>query len=282
MWEEEQREQLYANILAGGVSAMSLPVSLYEDIAKTIEGDIFDGYGKRLIDVDLNSPDYETLVRMKKNTYVWSAAKTFQQVKDMQSFVFDENGFKRPFRDFKSYADDIFDTYNVNWLRTERETAVAAAQNASRWQTFQNERDQFPYLRYITAGDQRVRPSHADLDGIVKHIDDPFWDQYMPPNGFNCRCEVLSDTGDGLTPTPIRPHGLEYMRMDNGTVIKRNPKLFQMNPGRDKLVFDPSVHPYFNVSKRFRVHKNRNFGLPLPKDVRGLDKYVRRTRPITQ
>ena len=36
MWEEEQREQLYANILSGGVSAMSLPVSLYEDIAKTL------------------------------------------------------------------------------------------------------------------------------------------------------------------------------------------------------------------------------------------------------
>jgi hypothetical protein len=34
----------------------------------------------------------------------------------------------------------------------------------------------------------RERPSHAALHGIIRPVDDPFWDGAFPPCGFGCRC----------------------------------------------------------------------------------------------
>ncbi len=72
---------------------------------------------------------------------------------------------------------------------------------------------EFPYLQYITAGDDRVRPAHAAMDGYVAPINDPIWKEWFPPNGFNCRCDVIAISraeavSRGLTvgpPPGVRP-----------------------------------------------------------------------------
>lgn len=46
--------------------------------------------------------------------------------------------------------------------------------------------------RYMTAKDERVRPSHVVLHGITLPKDDKFWGTFWPPNGWSCRCQVLS------------------------------------------------------------------------------------------
>jgi SPP1 gp7 family putative phage head morphogenesis protein len=38
---------------------------------------------------------------------------------------------------------------------------------------------------YLTVGDDRVRPTHAAMDGVRAPKDDPFWKENMPPNGYN-------------------------------------------------------------------------------------------------
>lgn len=52
----------------------------------------------------------------------------------------------------------------------------------------------FPNLRYVTARDDRVRPTHAANDGVTRPIEDPFWETNLPPLGFGCRCEVINIT----------------------------------------------------------------------------------------
>lgn len=47
-----------------------------------------------------------------------------------------------------------------------------------------------PYMQYHTAGDSEVRPSHAELDGMIYPSDDPIWNTYYTPNGYSCRCDV--------------------------------------------------------------------------------------------
>uniref|UniRef100_A0AA94F0J5 Phage head morphogenesis domain-containing protein n=1 Tax=Flavobacterium columnare TaxID=996 RepID=A0AA94F0J5_9FLAO len=47
------------------------------------------------------------------------------------------------------------------------------------------------YLEYRTAGDDRVRDSHAALNGIVLPKRRPFWQKYYTPNGWRCRCHVV-------------------------------------------------------------------------------------------
>ena len=61
-----------------------------------------------------------------------------------------------------------------------------------------------PYWRYSAVNDSRTRPSHRALHGLVRRYDDPFWDVFYPPNGFNCRCTVSS-----LSERQVRAAGIE-------------------------------------------------------------------------
>jgi SPP1 gp7 family putative phage head morphogenesis protein len=51
-------------------------------------------------------------------------------------------------------------------------------------------------LTYVTAGDDAVRPEHAEWEGITLPKDDDFWDDHTPPNGWNCRCVLRVSTDD--------------------------------------------------------------------------------------
>lgn len=61
-----------------------------------------------------------------------------------------------------------------------------------KWDKMQETKENRPYLKYITVGDARTRPEHEVLDGIIRHIDDPFWISNYPPNGKGCRCTVIT------------------------------------------------------------------------------------------
>jgi SPP1 gp7 family putative phage head morphogenesis protein len=62
-----------------------------------------------------------------------------------------------------------------------------------------------PYWQYITQDDSRVRPSHAALHGKVFRHDDPFWDNFYPPNGYRCRCRVKAIDEKQLKKQNITP-----------------------------------------------------------------------------
>jgi len=49
-----------------------------------------------------------------------------------------------------------------------------------------------PYWMYDAMNDQRTRRSHLAMDGRVFRADDPVWDIWYPPNGFRCRCSVIT------------------------------------------------------------------------------------------
>ncbi|MCB1463252.1 MAG: minor capsid protein [Nitratireductor sp.] len=63
---------------------------------------------------------------------------------------------------------------------------------AGRWRQIQRLKHRRPWLRYVTAGDHRVRPAHAAWHNVILPVDDPWWQTHFPPNGFNCRCHVQS------------------------------------------------------------------------------------------
>ena len=77
-------------------------------------------------------------------------------------------------------------------------TQTAAAYNAGRWNIV-NDPDTSPYIwgfEYVTAHDRRVRPEHRLLEGVRLPKEDPFWQRFLPPNGWNCRCTVLEIWND--------------------------------------------------------------------------------------
>ena len=101
-------------------------------------------------------------------------------------------------------------------LRTHGFQAYAV----SRHQQQMEVADVFPYWRYVTVGDARVRASHAALDGKVLKADDPWWKTYYPPWDWGCRCIVEElDEEDaqkiGISthndmPTPERSDGFSF------------------------------------------------------------------------
>jgi len=78
-----------------------------------------------------------------------------------------------------------------------------SAYAADRWIKGQRTLAQRPYGQYHTAGDERVRPHHAALDGIVKLLTDPWWNKYAPPRKFGCRCTFTT-----LGPDELEMEGL--------------------------------------------------------------------------
>lgn len=83
-------------------------------------------------------------------------------------------------------------------LKTIYRTNLQTAYMAGRWQTQVEGQDDRPYLQYVAVLDSRTRASHQALDKLVFSIDDPFWADFYPPNGWGCRCRVRSLSGDDV------------------------------------------------------------------------------------
>lgn len=77
-------------------------------------------------------------------------------------------------------------------LETIYRTNLQSAYSAGRYQQMLDVADARPYWRYVSVMDSRTRPSHAAMHGLIYRFDHPFWDQWYPPNGYNCRCTVMT------------------------------------------------------------------------------------------
>ena len=96
-------------------------------------------------------------------------------------------------------------------FRTQTQTAYGAG----RWQASQAPEIQeilWGY-KYVTVGDDRVRPEHAGLEGVTAPKDDPIWKRIWPPNGYACRCstiEIFEKRKIRLPPAVVEINGKEY------------------------------------------------------------------------
>ena len=98
------------------------------------------------------------------------------------------------FADFQKLVDEsgieLSEAHLDNVFRTNIQNAYARG----KWSHQQQNKDKRPYLEYMAINDSRVRPTHLALDGVIRHIDDPFWQKYYVPNGFRCRCTTNAIT----------------------------------------------------------------------------------------
>lgn len=173
---------------------------------------------------------------IRNNVAVFSGFKTYQTLREATDQLLDEEGNIRPFNQFRDRVKAIDQEYNVNYLKAEYEHAVASAQMAEQWQNYQLTKDELPFLRYDTAGDDRVRPVHAGWDGIILPIDHQFWATNYPPNGWGCRCDASQQASDAGG------------RKVNTEELAPAVGMFANNVGKDGIVF-PAQHPYFNAPK---------------------------------
>ncbi|MBR1964839.1 MAG: minor capsid protein [Muribaculaceae bacterium] len=149
------------------------------------------------------------------------------------------NGDIKPFNTFLNDVKAINDRYNHNYLRAEYQQAIAASQMAVRWHEFEKDGDRYD-LQYRTANDSRVREEHAILHNTTLPASDPFWDSFLPPNGWGCRCTTVQ-VRKGKYPTSDPE--LAMKRGQNCTDGAKR-KIFRFNPGKAMRLY-PEQHPYF-------------------------------------
>jgi len=204
-----------------------LSMFTYAELIKFVE----DGFGK--LDSDFKVSKF---AEYEKNIVAFSGAKTFQEAKDLSNFVFNDKGEKRAFKEFKEFALGIDEQYNITWLKTEQDTAFGMSQSADAWIDIEEDADIFPYLQYQTADDERVRHSHKAWDNIIRPVDDNFWTNHMPLNGYRCRCRVKKLT--------------EGKASSLRGIKKNDDPMFNINPGKVDYIFNEKKHPYFKHTKK--------------------------------
>jgi SPP1 gp7 family putative phage head morphogenesis protein len=271
MNEKEINEILQA-IFYGQITLTNLPVNLYEYYADELQKAVYKGYKGSLKTFTVASDEWNLLNHFRENVNIFSGAKTFQQIRDSQNFILDAEGQIRPFYDYLQDVKKIDAVYRESWLRVERDTAIAQGQSARKWMDIEKQKEILPYLKYHTQEDERVRHSHAVLNGFVAEVNDNIWDSIMPQNEWGCRCwieqlqEATPDTGEQIQERIDREN--EKREPDERIKsLKEIPdKLFRMNPAKDKIIFKNQgigSHPYFKVDKAFEVLKTNNFGMDI-------------------
>jgi SPP1 gp7 family putative phage head morphogenesis protein len=236
---------IIAGIWSGAIGEDDLPENLYYKIAEKLKEKLYEGYGGSLQDFEIDSNDYELLDELRDSIYHFSAAKTANQVRDMTDALTDEDGTIRSFSAFKKAADEIFTTYNENYLRTEYNTALASGQMGVIWNKIEGQKKILPYLKMSVVEDDVTSDICEPLDGITLPVDDPFWDEYYPPNHWNCRSTVEQlDEEEGKSDESGSDDVEQAVKHAEGHMQDK----FKMNVGKDRTVFSPD-HPYFDIRK---------------------------------
>lgn len=171
------------------------------DLIKQIYTDLSEGtkktFGNKWEKLDVKEPN-SLIQKFKKNLWQFSSAKTLAELEKMNSLLLDK-GKIRTFDEFKKLVQKENVNFNSNYLRAEFETAKRGSEMAWKWKDYVKNADLFPNLEYRTVNDERVRPEHAVLSGVIKPINDSFWRTFYPPNGWRCRCYVVQ-TAASITP----------------------------------------------------------------------------------
>ena len=176
--------------------------------------------------------------RLSKSNYVFSGMKTFHELNEAFPSLLDEKGDRKPFEQFLNDVRSIDQTYNQNYLRAEYNFINASAEMAAKWEQIEQDGDDYN-LQYRTQNDGKVRPEHAELNGITLPPSDAFWDVCYPPNGWNCRCTVVQVRKEKY---PVTPKD-EVSERATIALSKDKKGMFRFNSGKQgKSV--PDYNPY--------------------------------------
>ena len=77
------------------------------------------------------------------------------------------------------------------------------------WLRMQKSKRGLPFLLYRLGPSNNHHPIHAGWDNLILAVDDSWWDTYLPPNGWGCKCHVRALTAreaerrGGPSPRPV-------------------------------------------------------------------------------
>ncbi len=129
----------------------------------------------------------------------------------------------------KKLTLESYEPSQLHYLLTTINLALNQVIASANWLNFQEEKDAYPYLKYNSKSVNESECEHSELDGIVKRLDDTFWDKFYPPNSVKCNCYVEQVSEN------------DYVKLQTNKqvpeTIKSVPDEFQKNIGKDFSIF---------------------------------------------
>lgn len=161
-------------------------------------GDALDAFKKRGL---VSESDFETLLKGYAQRSAVARRLMLDQIQvEVMRHLTDAVEQGETFPQFAGKVNELTDTLGLSrgkpsYLQMVFRTNVQSAYGAGRYKAIRNPviAQSRPYVQYRTVDDARVRDEHAILDdGKVYRTDDPVWQRIAPPNGFNCRCSIVT------------------------------------------------------------------------------------------
>jgi hypothetical protein len=104
---------------------------------------------------------------------------------------------------------------------------LRSAYAAGRWERIERTKKQFPFLRYVQIQRRTARDEHKPWHGVIRPVDDPWWDQHYPPCGWNCGCiaqqldaDMMKKRGWTVTEPPPASPTRTYVNKRTGERVK--------------------------------------------------------------
>lgn len=212
-----------ANIFKGENEA--IPKELWKITNDTLQHSITEVFGLDYL------PNPELVSKLRTNTSVFSAFKAHHNANAIRSLLVDQKGKSRTWSEYQPLAKKVSNQWQKQWLKTEYNTATARARTAHQFDKFQQTKDIYPNLRWTRSRSANPRERHLQLVGIIKPINDPFWNTNFPGNIWNCKCSIQRTAQE-----PTKPISRTAPSPAKG--LDQNPKNGEL--------FTAS-HPYFKV-----------------------------------
>ncbi|PKO13840.1 hypothetical protein CVU37_15115 [candidate division BRC1 bacterium HGW-BRC1-1] len=203
----------------GGVKFSVVDVSVDEFLPDSDGLDWFEGL------VPWTMDELEGLGREARNrAIVISGAETDAQVSRVKDLIGDYIKTGKTLAEFQSdfaglWADMGLEGKRPHEVENLFRSETMRAYGAGRSMALRSDAAQeaFPLWEYMAVLDDRARPEHAALHGVVLPADDPFWYTHTPPWDYQCRCDVVP-----VSRREIEKGGVEVtgdVTLEDGTVV---------------------------------------------------------------
>ena len=232
-------QTLIDGILSGLFTIEQLPQNLFVQIFKDLEKALVRGMNIPRIQKTAPKEQLTAFLQISRNLRRFSASKTYQVIKNVGLMATPEEMAEK------------FKLYMKTYQGVEHDLVLKQGQTVQDWFVFDDQKDVFPFLRYVTANDERVRHEHAELNGIIKPVGDSFWDEFLPLNGYRCRCTV--EQLEQAVSSKILPNEMKMHR--DGVSMQ-----FRNNPAKTGFVFKETgkdKHPYFKIPEKDQKNVNK-------------------------
>jgi hypothetical protein len=240
-------EQLVNQIWEGNANATDLNRDLILKYYSGLNKAARNGWGGGYYNNELTRQFRENLLK-------FSGAKSYNLIKTLQLAA----GKDSSKENFLTNAKQIINQHNETWQQVEETFAANSASSARDFQSYQNDIDLYPNLKYRTMEDDDVRPEHAENEGVIKPVNE--W-TVIPPLDFRCRC--------WLEQTQEDPNGRDIVGFNNniannaaltGKLFGENASYFQRIPKSDKLAVKDNTElmkEYMPYNRTIEVGENR-------------------------